>query len=97
MREEAIVEFRGLGVTSFDSTSAFRQSFKDDRDNYHTTGRTYTAIRVPQVEGNAKLKRNIEAGRIARRMRSDWNEQCMAALAVQYTDGDGRGDKEFSA
>ena len=28
--------FAALGVTSFDSTSAFRQAFMDDRKNYHT-------------------------------------------------------------
>lgn len=88
MREETAVHFAALGVTSFDSTSAFRQSFKDDRDNYHTTGRTYTAIRVPQVEGNAKLKRNIEAGRIEQGDAVRLERQCMAALQ-QYTGIDG--------
>ena len=33
-----ISEFASYGVTSFDSTSAFRQAFKDDKDNYHTDG-----------------------------------------------------------
>ena len=49
-------EFATFGVTSFDSTSAFRQAFKDDKDNYHMLDRTYTAVRVPQVDGNPKLK-----------------------------------------
>ena len=57
-------EFASYGVTSFDSTSAFRQAFKDDKDNYHTVDRTYTAIRVPQVDGNPKLKKQILAGRV---------------------------------
>ena len=60
-----IGEFASLGVTSFDSTSAFRQAFKDDQDNYHTPDRTYTAIRVPQVDGNPKLKARIQAGRVS--------------------------------
>ena len=34
-RVESMDEFANLGVTSFDSTSAFRQSFMDDRHNYH--------------------------------------------------------------
>jgi hypothetical protein len=80
MREESAVDFAAHGVTSFDSTSAFRQSFKDDRDNYHTTGRTYTAIRVPQVEGNAKLKRNIVAGRIVQEKAMRLERQCMTEL-----------------
>jgi hypothetical protein len=92
MREESAVQFAALGVTSFDSTSAFRQSFKDDRDNYHTTGRTYTAIRVPQVAGNTKLKRNIEAGRIVQEDAVRLERQCMAALQ-QYTGSDGEVGK----
>ena len=51
-----ISQFASYGVTSFDSTSAFRQAFKDDKDNYHTADRTYTAIRVPQVDGLPRLK-----------------------------------------
>lgn len=92
MREESVVQFAALGVTSFDSTSAFRQSFKDDRDNYHTTGRTYTAVRVPQVDGNAKLKRNIEAGRIVQKDAVRLERQCMTALQ-QYTGTDGEAEK----
>ncbi|MFI8775100.1 tRNA-guanine transglycosylase DpdA [Gordonia sp. NPDC062954] len=63
-RIENFDNFRSLGVTSFDSTSAFRQAFMDDRDNYHTADTTYAAIRVPQVEGNVTLKRAILAGRV---------------------------------
>ena len=51
-----------LGVVSFDSTSPLRQAFKDDKDNYYTLERTYCAVRVPQVEGNAKLRSRIVAG-----------------------------------
>ena len=92
MREESVANFAALGVTSFDSTSAFRQSFKDDRDNYHTTDRAYTAIRVPQVEGNAKLKRNIEAGRIVQEDAVRLERQCMRALQ-QYTGSDSEAEK----
>lgn len=95
MREESAVRFAALGVTSFDSTSAFRQSFKDDRDNYHTTGRTYTAIRIPQVEGNAKLKRNIEAGRIVQEDAVRLERQCMTALQ-RYTGGNGEAERILS-
>ena len=51
-----ISEFATFGVTSFDSTSAFRQAFKDDKDNYHVLDRTYTAVRVPQVDGNPEAQ-----------------------------------------
>ena len=64
-RFEAISKFARLGVTSFDSTSAFRQSFMDDRDNYHTDTGAFTAIRVPQVDGNLMLKRAILSGQVS--------------------------------
>ncbi|GAC86127.1 hypothetical protein GP2_055_00060 [Gordonia paraffinivorans NBRC 108238] len=64
-RIENFDEFKSLGVTSFDSTSAFRQAFMDDRDNYHTVSGKYAAIRVPQVEGNPALKRAILSGRVS--------------------------------
>ena len=63
-RCENVEAFAANGVTSFDSTSPFRQSFKDDQDNYYALDRTYTALRVPQVDGNPKLKARIRAGQI---------------------------------
>ncbi|SFB52873.1 hypothetical protein SAMN05216266_116101 [Amycolatopsis marina] len=56
--------FASHGVTSFDSTSPFRQAFKDERDNYYAPNRTYVAVRVPQVGGNTKLKNRIQAGEV---------------------------------
>ncbi len=64
-RCDDIPTFASHGVTSFDSTSPFRQAFKDDRDNYYTPTRTYVAVRVPQVDGNAKLKARIRSGEIS--------------------------------
>lgn len=66
-RFEAMAEFEALGVTSFDSTSSFRQSFMDDRDNYHTLEKNYVAIKVPQVDGNVSLKRAILSGQVSQR------------------------------
>lgn len=63
-RTAHLAGFAGFGVTSFDSTSPFRQAFMDDRDNYYWRGRTFTAIRVPPVGGNAKLKRLIKSGAV---------------------------------
>jgi len=75
-----MAQFAGHGVTSFDSTSAFRQSFMDDRDNYHTHETTYTALRVPQVDGNPTLKRQILAGAIAQAEALAAERVCLAAL-----------------
>lgn len=63
-RSDKVTLFGSYGVTSFDSTAPFRQAFKDDKDNYYWRGRTYTALRIPQVEGNAKLGARIRAGEI---------------------------------
>ena len=63
-RTEQLPAFTAYGVTSFDSTSPFRQAFKDERDNYYDADRTWVALRVPQVEGNPKLRRRILAGEI---------------------------------
>ena len=56
--------FESAGVYSFDSTSPLKKAFMDDRDNYHTLERTYTAVRIPQVDGNAQLKKLILAGEV---------------------------------
>lgn len=56
--------FMSYGVTTFDSTSPFFQAFKDSTDNFYSGNTTYVAIRIPQVDGNATLKKLIIAGRI---------------------------------
>jgi len=63
-RPEHMYQFGKYGVVSFDSTSPLRQSFKDSQDNYYWWGRTFTAIRIPQVEGNPGLQRAMKAGQI---------------------------------
>jgi len=79
-RCEQIGRFRDYGVVSFDSTSPFLQAFKDDRNNYHAPDRTYTAIRVPQVEGNPKLLRSIRAGEIKQEVALKLEGACLRAL-----------------
>lgn len=79
-RTEHLESFQRYGVVSFDSTSPFRQAFKDDRDNYHTANRTYVAIRIPQVEGNAKLLRRIRAGKVDQKRARELEQSCLAAL-----------------
>lgn len=63
-RIDSMEAFAEYGVTSFDSTSAFRQAFMDDRNNYHTKNESYVAIRVPQVDANPTLKRAILSGKV---------------------------------
>jgi len=80
IRRSNLSTFASLGVTSFDSTSAFRQAFKDDKDNYHTLERTFTALRVPQVDANPKLKAKIRAGEIHQEHAINLETKCLAAL-----------------
>ena len=63
-RVECMEEFVELGVTSFDSTTPLRQAFMDDRSNFHTAHNAYTAIRIPQVDGNPALRRAVLAGTV---------------------------------
>jgi hypothetical protein len=79
-RRSNMAEFASYGVTSFDSTSAFRQAFKDDKDNYHTPERTYTAIRVPQVDGLPRLKKQILAGNVNQATAVENERACLRAL-----------------
>jgi hypothetical protein len=74
-RCDNIAAFQKYGAVSFDSTSPLVQAFKSDTHNYHTESNTYIALRIPQIEGNAKLKANILAGKVnqedARRLERD--------------------------
>ena len=72
-RIESVLEFGDYGVTSIDSTSPLRQAFKDMRDNYYAEDRTYTAIRIPQVEANPQLVRLIKAGRVDQPRQGAWS------------------------
>jgi hypothetical protein len=63
-RTEHVDAFSRYGVESFDTTSPFRRAFKDATENYFTSSRTYTALRVPQVQGNRKFEQLITAGEV---------------------------------
>lgn len=80
-RIEHISAFKSYGVASFDSTSPLRQAFKDDKDNYYTLDRTYTALRVPQVQGNTKLERRIRAGEVDQDKARAAEQKCLRLLA----------------
>jgi len=79
-RTEQIPTFSRLGVVSFDSTSAFRQAFMDERDNYYTFDRSYVALRIPQVDGNPSLRRRIRAGEVDQRVALRAERDCLDAI-----------------
>jgi hypothetical protein len=79
-RLDSMAAFKDLGVMSFDSTSPLRQAFKDDKDNYYTLDRAYCAIRVPQVEGNAKMRSRIVSGEVNQGEARRLERACLDAL-----------------
>jgi hypothetical protein len=81
-RTERVNEFSRYGVASLDSTSPFQQSFKDDRDNYHTLERNYMAVRVMQIDGNQRLKRRVLAGELDQNEGRRLELACLANLSA---------------
>jgi hypothetical protein len=79
-RTEHLREFARMGVASFDSTSPLRQAFKDDRDNYYTLDRAYTAVRIPQVEGNARLQKLISSGKLSQDRARELERECLRSM-----------------
>jgi hypothetical protein len=80
-RTELVKGYERYGVVSFDSTSPFRQAFKDDRDNYHTPERKYLAIRVMQIDTNNRLKQRVLSGELDQNKGRSLEQACMRALA----------------
>lgn len=79
-RTAHINAFSNYGVTSFDSTSPFRQAFKDDKDNYYVLDGSYVAIRVPQVDGNTRLRARVGAGQVDQGAARAMERSCLEAL-----------------
>jgi hypothetical protein len=85
-RTDYVETFASYGVTSFDSTSPFRQAFKDADDNYYAPERNYIAIRIPQVEGNQKFEAKIRAGQVDQRLARRLERRCLDALVAYDRD-----------
>jgi hypothetical protein len=79
-RTDEIEAFDRYGVTSFDTTSPFLRAFKDATKNYHTPEGSYTALRVPQVEGNRPLEKLIRAGQVDQRRARFLEQSCLKTL-----------------
>lgn len=82
-----IPDFRSMGVISFDSTSPLRQAFKEDKGNYYSrikdecgSEKSYTAIRVPQVDINVQLKNRILSGKVKQAEAFRLEKECLDAL-----------------
>jgi hypothetical protein len=85
-RTELVKHYERYGVVSFDSTSPFRQAFKDDRDNYYAPERKYLAIRVMQIDSNNRLKQRVLAGQLDQNEGRELEQACMQALSAYDRD-----------
>jgi len=81
-RVKEVLTFADYGVKSLDSTSPLRQAFMDNKDNYYTLDRTYTALRVPQIDGNPKLNKSISTGKVNQDKARVLEQQCMRGLVA---------------
>lgn len=79
-RTAHVQDFARYRVTSFDSTSPFMQAFKDGKDNYYDLDRSYVAIRVPQVDGNTRLRSMVNAGAVDQRQARRLERACLERL-----------------
>ena len=79
-RTAHVQSFAGFGVTSFDSTSPFRQAFMDETDNYHTLDGSFVALRIPQVDGNTRLRKLVTAGLVDQRSARRIERDCLTGL-----------------
>lgn len=88
-RTAHVPTFAGFGVTSFDSTSPFRQAFKDETDNYHTLDGSFVALRIPQVDGNTRLRKQVTAGLVDQRSARRLERACLSGLRRYDASGTG--------
>lgn len=66
-KAEAIGQFTGYGISSFDSTSPLIRAFKDSKANYYLPSSRggleyYAAVRIPQALENPRLVQGIKRG-----------------------------------
>jgi hypothetical protein len=81
-RTDRLARFASLGVHSFDSTSPLRQAFKDETDNYWTLDREYSAVRIPQIQGNPDLQKAILSGKVHQQKARDAEQNALRAMAA---------------
>jgi hypothetical protein len=91
-RFDKIGELDQYGVASFDSTAPLKQAFMDERDNFHTPTRTYTAVRIPQTGENAKLKKQILSGEVDHNRARELEKACLKGV-MAYAEGSTSLDK----
>ena len=95
-RCEQIPAFASFGVTSFDSTSPFRQAFKDDRDNYYDGRSRVVALRVPRSRATRSSSGASGRARSTARRRRRLEQHALRTLAA-FDRGDASVDAAAAA
>jgi len=79
-RLDYLLEFKKLGVHSFDTASFLRQSWLGASKNYYgIDGKYYSAIRIPFAEGN-KLKKILKNQNISQDTVKKMEQDCLESL-----------------
>lgn len=79
-RIDQIDTFRGLNITSFDSTSPLLKAFKDDKHNYYSPGgQHYLAIKVPPLH-ETSVRRRVESGDIDGTKAVELERNCLESI-----------------
>jgi len=75
-------KFADFGITSFDTTSPFRRAFLDEDKNFLLARNNfeYSAIKVPQIDKNLKIKKNILAGNIDQQKAHELEQKALKSL-----------------
>ncbi len=77
--------FVPYNLASFDSTSPLLRAFKDEKKNFFTGDRWYTAIRLPNADDNNRFKKDILAGVKAQKGLRVLEQKAMSSLRA-YAD-----------
>ena len=75
-------KFADFGITSFDTTSPFRRAFLDEDKNFLLVRNNfeYSVIKVPQIDKNLKIKKNILAGNIDQQKAHELEQKALKSL-----------------
>ena len=79
-KAEDLHHFIPYNLASFDSTSPVLRAFKDEKKNYFTGKRWYTAIRLPYADENNRFKQDILAGLKVQKSLRELEQQSITAL-----------------
>lgn len=88
-RLEAIPDFARHGASSLDSASMLRKAWLGSTRNYLSERGWYAAVRIPQVEGNHRVRRLVEDGVCTLEQVQHLERDCLIGIR-RHAAGEGR-------